>query len=179
MGNPVLGITFQYREGDEAPEGGGCPIGGRFVPTTSEQLFAGKRVVVFSLPGAFTPTCSSQQVPGFEAEYDNILSKGIDEIYVSAVNDGFVMNAWAADLGISKVKVIPDGNGQFAASLGQLSDFSAVGFGMRSLRFAVILNNAEVEKMFIEPAASDADPDPYGESSPEKVIEYLDSIPTE
>lgn len=86
------------------------------------------------------------------------------------------MNAWAGVLGIKNVKVIPDGNGEFADSLGRLADFSAVGFGKRSKRFAVIINNGIVEKAFVEPDASDADPDPYGVSSPETVMSYLNSL---
>lgn len=175
-GTRIPNITFMYREGDEAPSDGGCPIGGQFVPTTTEQLFGNKRVIVFSLPGAYTPTCSTYQLPGFEKGYDNFKEKGIDEIYVSSVNDGFVMNAWAGVLGIKNVKVIPDGNGEFADSLGRLADFSAVGFGKRSKRFAVIINNGIVEKAFVEPDASDADPDPYGVSSPETVMSYLNSL---
>ena len=87
-------ITFMCRVGDEQPEDGGCPIGGEFVPTTTDQLFGGKKVIVFSLPGAFTPTCSSQQLPGFEQAHEDFYAQGIDEIYVSSVNDSFVMTVW-------------------------------------------------------------------------------------
>jgi len=98
------------------------------------------------LPGAFTPTCSSQQVPGFEEQYDTIKSLGIDEIYVSSVNDGFVMNAWKDQLGVKQIKVIPDGNGELAESLGMIVDMSAIGFGNRSRRFAAVIKNGVVEK---------------------------------
>lgn len=170
-------ITFHFRVGDEAPsfKPEGCPIGGEFVRKTSKELFGSKRVVVFSLPGAYTPTCSTYQLPGFEENYEAIKALGVDEIYVASVNDAFVMNAWADVLGIKNVKVLPDGNGDFASELGMLADFSAVGFGKRSLRFAVVLNDGGVEKMFAEPAASTDDPDPYGESSPENVMAYLKS----
>ena len=172
----IADITFMYREGDEAPTDGGCPIGGEFVPTTTEDLFGGKRVIVFSLPGAYTPTCSTYQLPGFEKQYDEICEKfNVDEIYVSSVNDGFVMNAWADYLNIKNVKVIPDGNGEFADSLGMLIDMSAVGFGKRSRRFAVVLNDSNVEKMFVEPEGTAENPDPYGETSPENVVSYLES----
>ena len=167
-------ITFQCRVGDEAPEDGGCPIGGEFVGKTTDELFAGKRVIVFSLPGAFTPTCSTYQLPGFEENYDKFKKLGIDEIYVSSVNDSFVMNAWAQHLGIRNVKVIPDGNGEFAESLGRLADFSAVGFGKRSKRFAAIINDCVVEKGFVEPDATEMNSDPYGESAPETVMAYLE-----
>ena len=166
-------ITFQCRVGDEQPEEGGCPIGGEFVGKTTTDLFAGKRVLVFSLPGAFTPTCSTYQLPGFEENYETIIDNNIDEVYVSSVNDSFVMNAWAQHLGIKNIKVIPDGNGEFAKSLDMLIDMSAVGFGKRSRRFAVVINDGKVERMFIEPEASADNPDPYGETSPENVMEYL------
>ena len=168
-------ITFQCRVGDEEPEGGGCPIGGEFVGKTTDELFGGKRVIVFSLPGAFTPTCSTYQLPGFEENYETIKDNDIDEIYVSSVNDSFVMNAWAKHLGIKNVKVIPDGNGELADALGMLVDMSAVGFGKRSRRFAVVINDGVVEKAFVEPQASNGNPDPYGETSPENIMEYLTS----
>jgi len=168
-------ITFQCRVGDEEPEAGGCPIGGEFVGKTTDELFGNKRVIVFSLPGAFTPTCSTYQLPGFEENYETIKNNDVDEIYVSSVNDSFVMNVWAKHLGIQNVKVIPDGNGELAESLGMLIDMSAVGFGKRSRRFAVIINDGVVEKAFVEPEASADNPDPYGETSPENVMEYLSS----
>ena len=173
VGMKVPNITFMYREGDEAPEAGGCPIDGEFVAKTTQDLFGGKRVIVFSLPGAYTPTCSTYQLPGFEEGYEDFKAQGIDEIYVSSVNDAFVMNAWAGVLGIKNVKVIPDGNGEFAESMGRLADFSAVGFGKRSKRFAVILNDGVVEKAFVEPDATEMNTDPYGESAPETVMAYL------
>ena len=165
--------TFMMREGDEEPSDGGCPIGGDWVPTKTTDLFGNKRVLVFSLPGAYTPTCSTYQLPGFEENYNFIKAMGIDEIYVSSVNDAFVMNAWANFLGIKNVKVIPDGNGQFADSLGMLIDMSVIGFGKRSRRFAAIIDNNKVEKMFVEPPSTRENEDPYGETSPENVMEYL------
>jgi peroxiredoxin len=179
QGNCIPNLTFMYREGDEAPEGGGCPIGGEFVPKTTGDLFHGKRVVVFSLPGAYTPTCSTYQLPGFEENYQTIKGMGIDEIYVSSVNDAFVMNAWADYLNIQNVKVIPDGNGELAESLGMLADFSAVGFGKRSKRFAAVINDGVIEMGFVEPDASATDPDPYGISSPETVMAYLETTKNE
>jgi len=169
----IPNITFMLRQGDEAPADGGCPIGGEFVPTTTTDLFAGKRAVVFSLPGAFTPTCSTYQLPGFETYYEAIKAMGVDEIYVSSVNDAFVMNAWAQHLNIKNVKVIPDGNGELAESLGMLIDMSAITFGKRSRRFAAVINNGTVEQMFVEPEGTATNPDPYGETSPESVMTYL------
>ena len=167
-------VTFAFREGDEMPEGGGCPIGGQFVYKTSKELFAGKRIVIFSLPGAFTPTCSSQQLPGYERLYDEFRAQGIDEIYCVSVNDAFVMNAWAEQLGIRKVKMLPDGNGDFTRLMGMLVSKSAIGFGQRSHRYAAVLTDMVREKLFDEPGREDNFAgDPYGESSPENVLKYL------
>ena len=173
MTQTVPNVTFAFREGDESPEGGGCPIGGEFVFKTTDDLFANKRVVIFSLPGAFTPTCSTYQLPGFEEHYAAIKAMGVDEIYVSSVNDAFVMNAWAQHLNIKNVKVIPDGNGELAESLGMLIDMSAITFGKRSRRFAAVIKDGKVEQMFVEPEGTATNPDPYGETSPESVMTYL------
>jgi len=164
---------FAFREGDEVPEGGGCPIGGEFVFKTTADLFANKRVIVFSLPGAFTPTCSTYQLPGFEEQYNDFKAKGIDEIYCISVNDGFVMNEWARALNIKNVKVVPDGSAEFTRGMGMLVDMSAIGFAWRSRRYAAIINKGKVEHMFIEPESSAADPDPYSVSSPENVMKHL------
>ena len=166
-------VKFAFREGDEAPQDGGCPIGGEFVFKTSEDLFANKKVVIFSLPGAFTPTCSTYQLPGFEEQYADFQAQGIDEIYCISVNDAFVMNEWARTLNVKNVKLIPDGAGAFTKGMNMLIDMSTIGFGYRSRRYAAIINNGTVEKMFVEPEANATDPDPYGISSPESVMEYI------
>jgi len=166
-------VTFAFREGDEPPVTGGCPIGGEFVFKTTADLFANKRVVVFSLPGAFTPTCSTYQLPGFEEQFALFQAKGIDAIYCISVNDGFVMNEWARALNIKNVKVIPDGAGVFTEGMGMTVDMSAIGFGKRSRRYAAVINNGVVEHMFVEPESSADNPDPYGVSSPENVISHL------
>mgnify|MGYP003346371772 FL=1 len=169
-------VTFAFRQGDQAPAEGGCAIGGEFVYRTSQELFGGRRVVIFSLPGAFTPTCSSQQLPGYERLYDEFRALGIDEIYCVSVNDAFVMNAWAQQLGIQKVKMLPDGNGDFTRLMGMLVSKSAIGFGQRSHRYAAVLTDLVREKLFDEPGREDNFAgDPYGESSPENVLEYLKS----
>jgi peroxiredoxin len=173
MTQTVPNVTFAFRVGDEAPEQGGCPIGGEFVFKTTNDLFADKRVVVFSLPGAFTPTCSTYQLPGFEEQYNDFKAKGIDEIYCISVNDAFVMNEWARALKINNVGVIPDGAGAFTEGMGMTVDMSAIGFGKRSRRYAAIIDNGQVQHMFVEPEASDTDPDPYGVSSPENVMKNL------
>ena len=138
------------------------------------DLFMSKRVVVFGLPGAFTPTCSSKQLPGFEKNYAKIKKLGIDEIYCTSVNDGFVMGAWFKDLGIKKVKWLADGNGVIADSLGMLVEKSNLGFGMRSWRYAAIIRNGMVEAMFDEEGFEDnCETDPYEASTPENVLKYL------
>jgi peroxiredoxin len=149
---------------------------GEFVNRTTADLFDGKRVVIFSLPGAFTPTCSAYQLPGFEEKYDEFASLGIDAIYCLAVNDGFVMNALAKDQGIEKVTLVPDGNAYFTRSMGQLVLKSNLGFGERSWRYAAVVDNGIIEKLFEEPGRSDnAADDPYGETTPEAVLEYVKS----
>ena len=169
----IPNVTFAFRQGDEEPEQGGCPIGGEFVFKTSNDLFANKRVVVFSLPGAFTPTCSTYQLPGFENQFNDFKAQGIDEIYCVSVNDAFVMNEWSRALKIKNVKVIPDGAGAFTEGMGMTVDMSAIGFGKRSRRYAAIIDNGNVEQMFVEPESSASDPDPYGVSSPENVMKHL------
>ena len=149
---------------------------GEFVNVTTDELFGGKRVVLFALPGAFTPTCSSFQLPGFELDYDKFIEQGIDDVYCLSVNDGFVMNSWAKDQNISKVKMIPDGNGEFTVAMNMAVSKNNLGFAYRSWRYATIVNDGEIEKLFEEPGKCDDCPtDPYGESSPESVLSYLQS----
>lgn len=170
----VPNVTFAFREGDAPPLDAVCAIGGKFVYKTSKDLFEDKRVVIFSLPGAFTPTCSTYQLPGFEEQYEEFRSLGIDDIYCISVNDAFVMNAWADLLKIKNVKVIPDGNGDFTRLMGMLVNKTAIGFGPRSHRYAAVINNGVVEKLFEEPGREDNfSTDPYGVSSPESVLSYL------
>ena len=173
MTKTVPNVTFAFREGDETPADGGCPIGGQFVFKTAADLFNEKRVVVFSLPGAFTPTCSTYQLPGFEEQFADFHAKGIDAIYCVSVNDAFVMNEWARALNIKNVRVIPDGAGAFTDGMGMTVDMSHIGFGRRSRRYAAIINNGIIEDMFVEPESSATDPDPYGVSSPENVLKHL------
>lgn len=155
-------VQFQFREN------------GEFVTRATSELFNNKRVVIFSLPGAFTPTCSAYQLPGFEEKYDDFKALGVDEIYCISVNDAFVMNAWAKDQGIEKVKFIPDGNAYFTRSMGYLVSKSNLGFGDRSWRYAAVVDNGIIEKIFVEDGIRDnADTDPYRESTPENVFEYL------
>ena len=150
---------------------------GDWVDTNTDTYFKGKKVVVFSLPGAFTPTCSNQQLPGYEKQADVFKAHGIDNIYCISVNDSFVMNAWAADQKLENVKVIPDGNGQFTQEMGMLCQKRDKCFGQRSWRYAMIVDNYVVQQMFVEPGKTDDTPeDPYGESSPENILKYLQSL---
>ncbi len=114
-GVTVPQITFKYRVRDTSI-GGDNPF--RWQDITSDEIFSNKKVVVFSLPGAFTPTCSTFQVPGFEAAYDELKQLGVDEVYVLSVNDTFVMRKWMLDQGIKNIKFIPDGNGEFTRQMG-------------------------------------------------------------
>jgi peroxiredoxin len=150
--------------------------GGEFVTRTSKEIFSGKRVVVFALPGAFTPTCTEQQLPGFEAAYDEIKGYGVDEVYCLSVNDAFVMNAWFDSLGITKVKALPDGNGAFTASAGMAVQKTNLGFAVRSWRYAIVVNNGELEWSGVEEGKRDnASDDPCEASTPQCVIQYLEA----
>ena len=163
-GYQVPQVEFVFREN------------GEFVNRTTADLFDGKRVVIFSLPGAFTPTCSAYQLPGFEEKYEEFAALGIDAIYCVSVNDGFVMNAWAQDQNIEKVKLIPDGNAYFTRSMGMLVNKSNLGFGDRSWRYAAVVDNGVIQKLFVEDGQRDnADTDPYEATTPEAVFEYVKS----
>ena len=143
--------NFKTRTGDDTAIGGCGFIGGEWKEIDTPMIFDGKKVVVFALPGAFTPTCSSQQLPGFENNYDLMKKFSIDEIYCVSVNDSYVMNAWAKQMGITKVKLIPDGSGNFTRFMGMLIGKNHLGFGMRSWRYMAVVNNGVVEKWFQEP----------------------------
>jgi|TARA_R110002050_G_scaffold204404_1_gene339880 peroxiredoxin len=150
---------------------------GEWVDTNTDTYFKGKRVVLFSLPGAFTPTCSNQQLPGFEKQVELFKTYNIDDVYCISVNDSFVMNAWATDQKLENVKVIPDGNGQFTQEMGMLCQKRDKCFGQRSWRYAMVVNDGNIEQMFVEPGKiDDSVEDPYGESSPENVLKYLKSF---
>jgi len=160
----VPDVVFVFREN------------GDFVKRNTAEIFGGKRVVLFSLPGAFTPTCSSYQLPGYEENYERILEAGVDEVYCISVNDGFVMNAWAKDLGIERVKLIPDGNADFTTSLGMDVEKRNLGFGRRSWRYAAVINDGMIEQLFEEPGkVGNCYEDPYEVSDPQTVLNYLHS----
>lgn len=170
-GVKVPAITFHTRVRDESI-GGDNPY--RWQDMTSDDYFKGKRVVLFSLPGAFTPTCSTYQLPGYENGAQDFYDLGIDEIYCMSVNDSFVMNAWARGQELKNVKVIPDGNGEFTRLMGMLVEKANLGFGYRSWRYAAVIKDGVVEAWFEEPGREDNHgEDPYGESSPETVLAWL------
>jgi len=166
----VPDVTFKTRrEITEAP-------GFEWYDLKSQEIFEGKRIVIFSLPGAFTPTCSSTHLPGYELAYDDIIAKGIDEVYCLSCNDTFVMNAWMNSQDVSKVKPLPDGSGEFTRKMGFLVDKSNIGFGMRSWRYSMIVNDGIVEALFVEPGIEDnADGDPFVVSGAPTILEYLES----
>ena len=153
---------------------------GEFVERETVDFFGGKRCVIFSLPGAFTPTCTNEQLPAYEVAYPVIRNLGITHVYCVSVNDAFVMNAWAESLGINQVQMIPDGNGMFTGLMNQLVLKENLGFGYRSWRYAAVVNDGVIEKLWEEPGKEDNhDQDPYVTTDPETVIEYLKNINAE
>ena len=164
-------VNFKVRVRDESI-GGDNPF--KWVTKSTEDYFKNKKSIIFSLPGAFTPTCSTYQLPDFDKLYDDFKKSGIDEIYCISVNDSFVMNAWAKHHKIDKVKVIPDGNGEFTRKMGMLVEKNNLGFGYRSWRYAALIDNCKIVESFIEPGFEDnCENDPYEMSSPQVILEYL------
>ena len=145
-----------------------------FEPIDTTVYFGGRKVILFGLPGAFTPTCSTKQLPGYEAMFEMFQSKGIDEIICTSVNDAFVMSNWFKDQDINKVTWVADGSGLLADELDMLCKKDNLGFGVRSWRYAAVINNGIVEQMFAEEGKCDNHTeDPYDISSPENVYEKL------
>jgi peroxiredoxin len=172
----VPDVTFKTRVRDESV-GGENPF--RWQDLNSSEVFAGRRVVLFSLPGAFTPTCTTEQCPAFEARYDELREAGADEVYCLSVNDAFVMYQWGKHLGLEKLKLLPDGSGDFTRRMGMLVKKDHLGFGQRSWRYAAIVDDGVVRAWFEEPGINDegADDDPYERSKPEAVLEWLRANP--
>ncbi len=145
-----------------------------WVEMTKQQLFDGKRVVVFGLPGAFTPTCSSQQLPGYEQAYSEFRDAGIDDIYCVTVNDSFICNEWHVDQGLVNVKLIPDGSAEFTIKMGMDVRKDNLGFGIRSWRYAAIIDDGHVIQEFVEPGFADNfEGDPYDISAPDNVLDNV------
>ena len=166
-------VTFKTRVRDESISGEN-PY--RWQDVTSDELFKGKNVVVFSLPGAFTPTCTTTHLPGYEKAYDEFKKLGIDEVYCFSVNDAFVMNAWGKHLNIKNVTLIPDGSGEFTRGMGMMVAKDNRGFGARSWRYSMYVEDGEIKKLFEEPGKSDNFPDdPFEVSDAETMLNYLRS----
>ena len=167
----IANVIFRMRVRDDTITEGN-PF--RWENVTTADLVAGKRVIIFSLPGAFTPTCSIHQLPDFERMYDEFKAEGIDEIFCLSVNDAFVMNAWAKASGLKNVKVIPDGSALFTTFQHMDVRKDNFGFGVRSWRYAMIVDDMRVEKAFVEPGYGDnVDDDPYGETTPQNILAWL------
>ncbi|EDM66686.1 glutaredoxin [Moritella sp. PE36] len=154
-GQSVPQVTFPIRQGDA------------WVNRTTEELFANKTVIVFSLPGAFTPTCSSSHLPRYNELASVFSAHGVDDILCVSVNDTFVMNAWKDDQEAENITFIPDGNGEFSAGMGMLVDKSDIGFGKRSWRYSMLVKNGVVAKMFIE---ADEPGDPFKVSDADTML---------
>ncbi len=176
VGRQVPDVTLKTRVRDETVEG---PNPFRWQDVQTHDLFVGKRVVVFSLPGAFTPTCSSKQLPGYEAGYDEMKALGADEVYCISVNDAFVMYQWGQNMGLKNVKLLPDGNGDFTRRIGMLIDKRHLGFGQRSWRYAAVIDDGKIAAWFEEPGINDGgtDADPYEQSTPENITAWLKTNP--
>ncbi|MGB3206277.1 MAG: glutathione peroxidase [Crinalium sp.] len=157
-GQRVPNVTFRARKNND------------WVNITTDELFAGKTVVVFSLPGAFTPTCSSTHVPGYNELAGVFKQNGVDDIICLSVNDAFVMNEWAKDQKADNVTFLPDGNGEFTEGMGLLVDKNDLGFGKRSWRYSMLVKDGVIEKMFIEPEKPG---DPFEVSDAETMLKYI------
>lgn len=157
-GQKVPSVTFRTRQN------------GEWVDIKSDDLFGGKTVAVFSLPGAFTPTCSSTHVPGYNQLAGTLQENGVDEIVCVSVNDGFIMEEWAKDQKAKNIKFIPDGNGEFTQGMGLLVDKADLGFGKRSWRYSMIVKDGTIEKMFIEPEEPG---DPFKVSDAQTMLDFI------
>mgnify|MGYP002335726400 CR=1 FL=1 len=158
-GQRVPAVTFRTRRGHE------------WVDVTSDEIFKEKAVVLFSLPGAFTPTCSSSHVPRYNQLVPLFQANDIDEVICVSVNDAFVMNEWQRSQNAERVTFLPDGNGEFSDKMGLLVGKEDLGFGKRSWRYSMLVRDGVIEKMFIEPEEPG---DPYGVSDADTMIRYLD-----
>jgi len=159
-GQPVPQTRFKTRSNND------------WVELSTEDLFAGKTVVVFALPGAFTPTCSSSHVPRYNELAPVFLRNGVDDIVCISVNDAFVMNEWKAEQQADRLTFIPDGSGHFTAAMGMLVDKDDLGFGKRSWRYSMLVKDGVITKMFIEP---DVPGDPYEVSDADTMLNYINA----
>ena len=159
MTQTVPQVTFKTRVRDESVEG---PNPFRWQEVKTDDIFAGKKIVVFALPGAFTPTCSSTHLPGYEEHYQEFRDAGIDEVYCLSVNDAFTMFQWGIHQGVKNVKLLPDGSGDSSRLMGMLVCKDNVGFGQRSWRYSMMVDNGEIKHLFSEAGKQDNCPmDPF------------------
>ena len=171
MTHTVPPAVFKTRVRDESV-GGPNPF--RWQDVSAEDVFKGRRVVVFALPGAFTPTCSSAHLPGYEAKYAELMEQGVDEVYCLSVNDAFTMFQWGKHLGIERVKMLPDGNGDFTRLMGMLVKKENLGFGYRSWRYSMLVEDGTIVQLFAEPGIADNRPeDPFEVSDVDTMLAYL------
>ena len=157
-GQRVPRVTFKTRQNDE------------WKNVTTDEIFSGKTVVVFSLPGAFTPTCSSSHVPRFNQMAHTFYENGVDSIVCVSVNDTFVMNEWKKNQDADNIIFIPDGNGEFTDQMGMLVNKDDLGFGKRSWRYSMLVKDGVIEKMFIEPNVPG---DPFEVSDADTMMDYI------
>ncbi len=167
----VPNITFKTRIRDESVEG---PNPYRWQDVTTEEIFKDKNVVLFALPGAFTPTCSSTHLPGYEMAYEEFKSLGIDRVICLSVNDAFVMYQWGKAQGVNNVELLPDGSAEFTRQMGMLVKKDNLGFGERSWRYSMYVENGEIKKIFVEPGfMNDCPVDPFEVSDAPTMLKYL------
>ena len=171
MDPSVPQVTFKTRVKDESVEGEN-PF--RWQDVTTQDVFAGKKIVLFALPGAFTPTCSSTHLPGYEKHHEDFLAQGVDDVYCLSVNDTFSMFQWAKQLDIHKVKMLPDGNADFTRLMGMLVKKQNLGFGDRTWRYSMLVIDGEIQQVFSEPGKMDNCPDdPYTCSDAETMLKFV------
>ena len=171
MVSVVPNVVFKTRVRDESV-GGSNPF--RWQDVTTADIFKGKKVVVVALPGAFTPTCSSTHLPGFDAKYQEFKDQGVDEVYCLSVNDAFTMFQWSKHLGVQNVKMLPDGNGDFTRLMGMMVKKENLGFGDRSWRYSMLVEDQQIVKLFAEPGIEDNHPeDPFVVSDADTILNFL------
>ncbi len=167
----VPNVTFKTRVRNDDLDG---PNPYEWKDLTTEDIFAGKKIVVFSLPGAFTPTCSTSHLPRYEELFEEFKAQGVDQIVCLSVNDAFVMFQWGKSQNARNVFLLPDGSGEFTRKMGMLVDKDNLGFGYRSWRYSMLVNDGTIEKMFIEDGYSDNCPtDPFEVSDADTMLDYL------
>ena len=170
----VPNVVFKTRVRDESVAGDN-PY--RWEDKTSADIFGNQKVIVFSLPGAFTPTCSSNHLPRYDELYDEFKALGVDKIICVSVNDAFVMFQWGKHIGNKNIELLPDGSGEFTRKMGMLVDKSNLGFGMRSWRYSMLVDDGNIEKIFVEPEFEDNCPtDPFEVSDADTMLAYLKGV---